>query len=96
MNKKFSLVIALVFLAVQMLSALHMAEHGFLQHKHYGKTCDIATFCEHNQISSASSPAKLPVVVFHPFKNIPLSTPSAESMEYSSAHPRAPPAIFLS
>ncbi len=96
MNKKFSLLIAIVFLTVQMLSILHMAEHGFSTHKHHGKTCDIATFCEHNQISSADNSIELPVVNFYVIKNISISSIISELQKYSESNPRAPPAILLS
>ncbi len=96
MNKKFSLLVAIVFLAVQMLSVLHLAEHGFAGHKHHGKTCDIATFCEHNKISNAYSSIKLPVVNYYIIKNISVRIISAVSQEYSESNPRAPPAILFS
>ena len=41
MQKHFSLLIALLFLFVQMASIQHMAEHGFAGHKHHGHVCDI-------------------------------------------------------
>lgn len=96
MNKKFSLAIILVFLAVQMLSVLHMAGYGFAEHKHHGQTCDIATFCEHNKIASVASPVVAQAPDFYVIKNISISTISAESREYSKSSPRAPPFSLFS
>jgi hypothetical protein len=96
MSKKLSLLLALVFLCVQMFSIQHIAEHGFLQHKHGGKACEIFTFCEQGKIASADAPVDLPSTSFYFIKNIVVNNVFTEVREYSEFTPRAPPAAFLS
>jgi hypothetical protein len=97
MNKKFSLaIIILVFLAVQMLSVLHMAGYGFAEHKHHGKACDIAVFCEHNKIAGVASSVTAPTSDFYVVTNISIIGIIAESREYSKSSPRSPPFSLFS
>jgi hypothetical protein len=96
MSKKLSLLLALVFLSVQMFSVQHMAEHGFLQHKHNGKACEIFTFCEQGKIASDDTPVVLPSTNSYFIKNIPVDSVYTQVQVYSDANPRAPPAILLS
>lgn len=41
MKKQFSIILAVIFFAVQMGSFAHMAEHGFEHHEHDGHQCQI-------------------------------------------------------
>ena len=96
MQKSFGLILAVLFLAVQALSALHMAGHGFAEHEHAGRTCDIYLHCEQGKAVDTPSPAVSAALV----SDAPAPSFSAgrlSAQEYRHLHhPRAPPAILLS
>ncbi len=96
MSRKFSFLLALGFLILQPLSVMHMAKHGFVDHKHYGKICDISIVWEQSKIGSTTSNVILPVNVFFVVQNIPVDNFAVKLVEYSLSTPRAPPAIILS
>ena len=60
----FLLLTSILFLAIQLLSSLHMAEHEFKKHEHNGQTCVIGIFyAENNAKSGSSSIPSLPLLI---------------------------------
>jgi hypothetical protein len=96
MIKKFSYALIAVFLAIQIFSAMHMAEHGFQKHDHNGHLCSIFTYSE--QSHSTNLPTlfalNLPVsdIVAQPV-NAPLLI---RDVQEGNTWPRAPPASSIS
>lgn len=41
MNKKLLFIFIALFLSIQIYSSMHMAQHGFEEHKHHGYICNI-------------------------------------------------------
>jgi hypothetical protein len=94
MMKKLSLLFILTFLSVQLFSIVHMAERGFLEHKHHGHDCEISLFFEHNNASDV--PTAISVPVNATFATLALTYSSSVILPleyYNSTEPRAPPAI---
>jgi len=64
MKKSVHLACFAIFLLVQTLSVSHQAAHGFLEHDHDGKTCDIYLYCQSSSFADAPAqptyPAPLP------------------------------------
>lgn len=56
MLKKLSFILIFSLLAVQTLSPLHMAQHGFDKHEHNGKLCDIYFHSKHQQYTDDVTP----------------------------------------
>lgn len=91
MTKKFSLFFVFCFLAVQVLSVLHIADYGVSEHEHHGQLCDIYL---HGEQAKASAPAAeatltLPVLAFYAIAQH--EAPLLWSQGYSDSSPRAPP-----
>ena len=62
MSRTFSLLLTIAFLGAQMLSFVHAAEHGSLEHKHEGVSCEICLSAKYQDFSSpgaASGPSVL-------------------------------------
>ncbi len=59
MTRKLSFILIFSLLAVQLLSPVHMARHGFDKHEHNGKLCDIYLHSKHQQHSDDATPAAL-------------------------------------
>jgi len=91
MRRHFYFALIAVFLCVQAFSLLHMAEHGFAEHKHNGHVCDIYLHGEYAKYATADTPvtpAPPKYVVLH------VSLPDQaviHSETYPTASPRAPP-----
>lgn len=96
MQKRIGLLIALLFLSVQVLSTLHMAEHGFAEHKHNGHVCDIYLHCEHSKIAGAPAIDFSVDVAFVHLTLRPFTAVMLSQERHHSGDPRAPPAILLS
>jgi hypothetical protein len=64
MKKTSSLFLTTLFLAVQMLTLLHMAGHGFAKHNHNGHVCGIYLLGEKTKSVDISPPAAMPAQVF--------------------------------
>ena len=94
MKKSFSLFLAVMFLAVQMLSIVHMAEHGFLEHKHDGHKCDIELYCQLAKIPVSPPPVMDLVISFFLIAMVPVAISVYRSQRYNSATARAPPFIL--
>jgi hypothetical protein len=90
MTRKTQLtIIAAVFLCMQFLPSLHLAEFGIVQHSHDGATCTIFLVCDNAKISVNSVfDLNLKSFVF-------LTKEEVESFEISfhqnSFQPRDPP-----
>lgn len=96
MQRKFGLLFLVMFLAMQLLATLHMAEHGFVEHKHYGHSCGISLYCEQAKIASAAHTAIIPPSNFFWVKALPAIVIIQPLQEYAAAIPRAPPAFLHS
>lgn len=94
MKKPFGFLLAALFLFVQTATVLHMAEHGFAEHKHHGHTCDISIYYHQGQMdgtASANVAATASAIAIAPPS---FATPLlAEEHHYSSV-PRAPPTLI--
>jgi hypothetical protein len=91
MQKKLGLLIALLFLSVQVFSTLHMAEHGFAEHKHNGHICDIYLHCEHAKYSTPGAAISLQPPQHVTFTIALPELTFARSEAHSASSPRAPP-----
>lgn len=94
MQKKFGLLLAVLFLAVQTASVSHMARHGFAEHKHNGHTCDLYFFSEHAKSTSLPAAAAVPIPA-----SLAAWLPSSFFIaltedSYQPSFPRAPPALL--
>ena len=69
MSRTFSLLLTIAFLGAQMLSFVHAAEHGSLEHKHEGVSCEICLSAKYQDFSSpgATSEAR----VLHRARHVP-------------------------
>lgn len=64
MNRKFCYILLSIFLAMQIFSVLHMAEHGFKKHEHNGHLCSVYMHSEQSHAASLPTPpAPLPLPV---------------------------------
>lgn len=91
MNKKIGLLVIAVFLSVQMLSLLHMAEHRFEKHTHKAQICDIYLNAE--QAKSADVPiiTALPEMAFVKAVAQRFISITLQKERFISSIPRAPP-----
>jgi len=96
MQKKLGLFVALLFLSVQVFSNLHMAKHGFAEHKHNGHVCDIYLHCEHSKIAGEPATDFSIDATFVTLAPLPFITVAISAGHRHSGAPRAPPAILLS
>lgn len=93
MKKYFGIFLAILFLVVQTASVLHMAEHGFAEHKHDGHTCEISLYYHHDKLADAPS-VDMPVdTAFITLAPLPFSAPALWQVQYYSSIPRAPPTL---
>lgn len=96
MQKKTGLFLIVAFLAVQMLSLLHMAEHGFEQHEHDDVMCDVYMY--HQQAGAADIPHAVILperVIIEARVQSYVSVLQQKSL-FRTAVPRAPPLFLLS
>jgi hypothetical protein len=93
MKKPFGLLLALLFLAAQVFSNLHMAEHGFAEHTHNGHVCEIYLYCDHGKIVSVSPPDLRIDTTFVTLTPLPFTTVAFSQERQHSSTPRAPPAL---
>ena len=91
MNKTLSLLLIISFLGVQMLSHLHMAEHGFEKHEHDGHICDIYLHAEHTQYHTPGAATVLHVPEYAATAVTITGPHVVHSERYGVASPRAPP-----
>lgn len=95
MHKKLSLLLASIFLTVQIFSLQHMAEYGFEKHQHQGKTCEAYLFCEQGKIAG-SSPVVIPIAsAIFLIDDASVTEVAVSTAYWNSAAPRAPPAVLL-
>ncbi len=93
MNRKLGLFLVFSFLAMQLLSSLHIAEFGFEKHEHNGHLCQIYLHGEHAKYSKPSAtfalqaPDYISFIIAHP------GQPFVRSQRHGIASPRAPPAF---
>ena len=76
---------------MQMLSFLHMAEHGFEEHEHNNQICDIYLHCEHTKYSAPSAAIALQIPEYFTFTIALPELQFVRSQSYSIASARAPP-----
>lgn len=91
MNRKLSLFLVIGFLAVQVLSTLHMAEYGFDEHEHNGHVCQIYLYCEHIKYSTPSAAIALQAPEYFIFTIALPEILFIRLQNYGVASPRAPP-----
>ena len=96
MKTKSYFFLTALFLAAQILSLLHMAEHGFEKHEHDGQICGVYLHSEHTKNADAAKPAIVPTIVFteaslHFFSPVLLSKDIL-----SGVSTRGPPTFILS
>lgn len=96
MNRNFGLILAVMFLAMQVFSLLHMAGHGFAKHMHNGHLCEICIIGEQKNIAGT-----VPQYVIEPLdyiltKNFLFQATIYLVKKEVVAAPRAPPVILLS
>jgi len=92
MNKKLGIFLAVSFLAVQMFALLHMAEHGFKEHKHNGKTCSIYLYGEQAKFFLNSTVVPVVSEPTYTFFEIRVyKETDVHSIDFNAASPRAPP-----
>lgn len=91
MKRRISLFIATVFLAVQVLAFLHMAEFGLKDHKHQGKLCEISQYCELAKIAGVILPV-IPAATHYVMASyIGVYSHNHNSLSYLPLQARAPP-----
>ena len=96
MKRTTGLFMTALFLIVQMLSLLHMAEHCFAVHEHDGHVCSIYLHCERAKCVDITPQADLQVQIFVEIRpQIPTADlPVGDIFDRPSA--RAPPAFLPS
>lgn len=94
MHKKLGLVLVVVFLSVQMLSLLHMAEHNFEKHEHNGKICSIFLYGEQTKSADTATPLVLSEQIFTEAKIQSFVSIFLSKALYKGATPRAPPILL--
>ncbi len=95
MKKQLSIFLAVIFLAVQMGSFVHMAEHGFEHHEHGNNPCQIEAYFSASQSFDSAAGE---VAVFHELNVQLFSFSSVDDANrvfelLSSSLARAPPQI---
>lgn len=93
MQKRTGLFIVLLFLSVQVLFTLHMAEHGFAEHKHNGHVCDIYLHCEHAKYSTPGGAVSLQAPPHIAFTIVLPELSFVRSEAHNASSPRAPPSF---
>ncbi len=91
MKKSFGILLAVLFLLVQTVSVMHMAEHGFAEHKHSGHTCEIYLYCDHGKLAGASTIDIPADTTFTNLAPLPFAAPALAEEHHDSSAPRAPP-----
>ena len=91
MNRKLGLFLIVSFLGMQMLSCLHMVEHGFEKHEHNGHICQIYLHCEHAKYSTPGAAITLQTPEYFTFAITFPEFIFVSSESYGLAFPRAPP-----
>ena len=94
MRRTLGLLFITLFLSVQMLSLLHMAEYHFEKHTHNGKVCSIYLYCQQSKSSATVTPVILPPPSFVEARLPGFIAASFIKEIFNSASPRAPP-VFL-
>lgn len=97
MKKNPVLFIVLLFLIVQLFSALHLAEFGFQEHRHHGHVCSVYLLYGQSKFYTGNDTSLiLPSPDLIPwFTDIDLQT-LVLHRTYSPTAPRAPPGFPLS
>ncbi|MBI1309298.1 MAG: hypothetical protein GC129_05570 [Proteobacteria bacterium] len=87
----WGLLLALMFVAVQAAAFMHVATHGFEDHKHHGKACEIYEYCQH--LVLADGPAAIIVPLFMALVMLPVARwySLAAVALVAASLPRAPP-----
>jgi hypothetical protein len=83
--------LVLALIVVQSAAFLHVAAHGFAEHKHHGKICEVYEYCD--QMVLADGPVMAAVALLLVVILLPL-TPFISLIStnnISAARPRAPP-----
>lgn len=93
MKKPFGLLLAVLFLVVQLASTLHMAEHGFSEHKHNGHVCDIYLYCDQGKIAGTPDIDVVPDTTFLTLAPLSFTVSLFTEQRYQSNSPRAPPTL---
>jgi hypothetical protein len=93
MNRKLGLFLVFSFLAMQVLSSLHIAEFGFEKHEHNDHLCQIYLHGEHTKYSKPSATFSLQTPDYISFTIAHPEQPFFHSQRYGIASPRAPPAF---
>lgn len=96
MARKLSFLLVAIFLCVQVLSLLHVAEYGFEKHGHNGRFCDIDFFYENQKIFDTPGTTGIPASVIIVVLTLSISLQAIRQAQQSySAKPRAPPILSL-
>lgn len=93
MRKLTTLLALLCFLWVQAAAVLHAAEHGYGEHKHEGKQCELCVFSKHSDAIPPSYGAIKPYIIsdsqqLTPYYNVPIT-----SFQGNENPSRAPPLL---
>ena len=91
MNKRSSLLLIAVFLAVQVLSILHVSAFGFEQHKHNGHLCEIFLHSEKTKYADMPASISLPIIPVSEVRLQNFTSVILSKQIYKGAFARAPP-----
>ena len=96
MKKRSGLLLSAVFLSVQILSILHLAQYGFEQHQHNGHLCEIFIHNEKTQHADVPLPLLLTFLPVLEARLPHFASVILSKRIYKGALSRAPPAYILS
>ncbi len=96
MKRNLNIFLITLFFAAQVLSLLHMAEHGFEEHEHDGQTCEVYLHSEQTKNADKAKPVILQTMMFTEI-GPPIISPVLISKDtFNGVSTRGPPTFLLS
>ena len=91
LRKKLGGLFAALLLGVQMLSFLHIAQHGPLEHKHHGQSCAIILHGEQAKLAGGQTDLSAPLRIAAPVQLSYAASAPVLAAVFTASSPRAPP-----